>query len=101
MFTPGTIQYAFTYYNKYGQESNIFYTTPLNYISFKERGGNQDETVSNSFQIEVKNIDPNFEYMRIYSIHRSSIDGVPDVRMVTDISLEDKPDSVSYIDAGI
>ena len=27
-FSPGTIQYAFTYYNKYGQESNIFYTTP-------------------------------------------------------------------------
>ena len=28
-FPAGTIQYAFTYYNKYGQETNIFYTTPL------------------------------------------------------------------------
>ena len=31
-FSAGTIQYAFTYYNKYGQESNIFYTTDLYYI---------------------------------------------------------------------
>ena len=32
-FAPGVIQYAFTYFNKYGQESNIFYTSPLYYIS--------------------------------------------------------------------
>ena len=36
-FPPGVIQYAFTYYNKYGQESNIFYTTPLQYISYTNR----------------------------------------------------------------
>ena len=29
MFPAGTIQYAISYYNKYGQESNIAYVTPL------------------------------------------------------------------------
>ena len=38
-FSAGTIQYAFTYYNKYGQESNIFYTTELYNLSHNDRGG--------------------------------------------------------------
>jgi len=50
-FAPGTIQYAFTYFNTYGQESNIFYTTPLRYISFNERGASPEDKVSNSFNI--------------------------------------------------
>ena len=36
-FASGVIQYAFTYYNMYGQESNIFYTSPINYISFNPK----------------------------------------------------------------
>jgi hypothetical protein len=28
-FKPGIIQYAFTYYTKYGSESAIVYTTPI------------------------------------------------------------------------
>ena len=57
MFAPGVIQYAFTYYNKYGQESNIFYTTPLYYVSHKDRGGKADEKISNSFKITIDNLD--------------------------------------------
>ena len=38
MFAPGVIQYAFTYYNKNGQESNIFYVSPLQYISYRDKG---------------------------------------------------------------
>ena len=88
MFSPGTIQYAFTYYNKYGQESNIFYTTPLNYISPPDRGGNPEERVANSFRIEIEPVDTNFEYLRIYSIHRTSIDAVPTVKLVTDLPID-------------
>lgn len=36
-FTPGVIQYAFTYFNKYEQESHVVYTTPLQYISHPSR----------------------------------------------------------------
>ena len=60
MFAPGVIQYAFTYYNKNGQESNIFYTTPLYYISHKDRGASPEDKVENAFKITVTNPDSNF-----------------------------------------
>nr|DAO75859.1 MAG TPA: stabilization protein [Crassvirales sp.] len=85
-FSPGVIQYAFTYFDKYGQESNIFYVSPLYYISYNNRGANQEDKVGNSFTIKVLNADENFDYVRIYSIHRTSIDGVPTVKRVIDIA---------------
>lgn len=106
IFSPGTIQYALTYYNKYGQESNIFHTTPLNYISPSDRGGNPEERIANSFRIKVDGVDTNFEYLRIYSIHRTSIDAVPTVKRVIDLPIdkarmEEEGDwSMSYIDTG-
>lgn len=102
MFAPGVIQYAFTYYHKYGQESNIFYTTPLYYISYLDRGASpEDKVVENTFKITVKHIDSNFEYLRIYSIQRTSINGTPIVKRVQDISLKDiENDTVSFIDTG-
>ena len=88
-FGSGVIQYAFTYYNKYGQESNIFYTTPLNYISYQDRGAAPDATsISNSFKISIANVDTNFDYLRIYSIQRTSLNTTPVVKQLTDISLK-------------
>lgn len=85
-FAPGVMQYAFTYFNKYGQESNIFYTSPLYYISYNNRGASPEDKVSNSFNIEVVNVDKRFDYIRIYSIHRTSINATPDVRRVVDLA---------------
>lgn len=85
-FSPGVIQYAFTYYNKYGQESNIFYTTPLYYISYNDRGASPEGKVSNSFEIKITNVDKNFDYIRVYSIHRTSLNTIPEVRRVVDIA---------------
>ena len=87
MFAPGTIQYAFTYYNKYGRESNIFYTTSLNYISFPDRGGSPEDKVANEFNITVSNIQSGFDFLRVYSIHRTSIDAIPTCKRVIDIDL--------------
>lgn len=88
MFAPGVIQYAFSYFNRYGQESNIFYTSPLNYISHEVRGASPEDSVSISFSIEMQKLDPNFNYVRIYSIHRTSIDSTPTVKRVADISID-------------
>lgn len=85
-FAPGVIQYAFTYFNKYGQESNIFYTSPLYYISYNNRGASPEDRVSNSFNIEMTNVDSRFDYIRIYSIHRTSINATPDVKRVVDLA---------------
>lgn len=85
-FSPGVIQYAFTYFDKYGQESNIFYTSPLYYVSYNNRGASPEDKVGNSFSIVIDNIDKSFDYIRIYSIHRTSIDAVPTVKRVVDLA---------------
>lgn len=100
-FAPGVIQYAFTYFNKYGQESNIFYTSPLYYISYNNRGASPEDVVSNSFDITVSNIDTSFDYLRIYSIHRTSINATPTVSRVVDIATSSNTTEVSYTDTGI
>lgn len=100
-FAPGVIQYAFTYYNKYGQESNIFYTTPLYYISHHDRGASPEDKVDNTFNIEVSKVDPNFDYLRIYSIQRTSINSTPICKRIQDIDLSGiEGDAVCYIDSG-
>lgn len=86
-FSPGVIQYAFTYVNSYAQESNIFYTSPLYYISYNNRGANPEDKIGNSFNIAIDKIDKNFEYVRVYSIHRTSIDAIPTIKRVVDLAI--------------
>lgn len=92
-FPSGTIQYVFTYYNKFGSETNIFYHSPLYYSHRYNRGGSPEELGSNSFDITISNLNKNFDYIRVYSIVRTSIDAVPTVRKVVDLS----PKSDEYI----
>lgn len=99
-FSPGTIQYAFSYYNRYGQESNLFYITELYNTSFVTRGGSPEDAVANTFHITIKNPETNFQYLRIYSIHRTSLDSTPTVKIVTDIEIAGS-DDITYIDTGL
>lgn len=97
-FAPGVIQYALTYFNKHGQESNIFYTSPLLYTSHFDRGGSPEDKVSNSFRVIVQQPDnQHFDYMRIYSIHRTSLDATPVVKRVQDVYIKDYNNNSSDI----
>ena len=100
-FAPGVIQYCFSYFDLYGTETNIFYTSPLYYVSPSTRGGNPEETVSCSFTISVPTYDSSFDYLRIYSILRTSINATPQVRKVVDISLKDASGTITYTDTGV
>ena len=100
VFAPGVIQYVFTYYNKYGQESNVFYSSPLYYVSFNNRGASPEDKVSNSFDIEISGVDKSFDYLRIYSIHRTSIDATPEVKRVVDLPVTSSTETLSYTDSG-
>ena len=95
-FPSGVIQYAFTYYNKNGAETNIFYQSPLYYSHRYNRGGSPEEVASNSFDVELSNLDTKFDYVRIYSIIRTSIDATPIVKQVADLS--PKSGSILYTD---
>ena len=97
--SAGAIQYALTYYNLYGQETNIFHQSSLNYISYNNRGASpEDTTVSASFTLKLENLDPNFEFVRIYAIHRTSLNAVPTVRRVVDLPVVNYP--ITFTDDG-
>lgn len=104
-FAPGVIQYAFTYYNKHGQESNIFYISPLLYISHKDRGGSPEDKVENAFRISVRNLDDTFDYLRIYSIQRTSLNATPIVKRIQDIAFkevdlnQEEGDNIDYVNS--
>ena len=100
-FAPGTIQYLLSYYNTYGQQSNIFYTSPLYYVSHSNRGAAENDTVGASFTITVSNVDTTYDYLRIYAIHRTSKNGTPQARKVVDISLANASNNgITYTDYG-
>ena len=98
-FKAGVIQYAFSYYNLYGQESNIFNTSSINYITYETRGANIEDKCPCSFKIELENLDSSFEYVRIYSIYRTSLNATPEVRVVVDYKIP-ITNSITYIDTG-
>lgn len=101
-FHSGMIQYAFTYYNKYGQESNIFYTTSL--IPIPTEGQASPEDIIGCYiKLVINNVDTNFDYIRTYSIHRTSLDSTPDVRLVKDTNIKDNivDGNITIIDDGI
>lgn len=94
-FASGIIQYAFSYYKKYGQESNIFDVSPLCYITHKDRGASPEDIIKDTaFKIKVNNLDYNFDYIRIYSIHRTSLNAVPTVRKVVDLPINKLPEVI-------
>lgn len=95
--SAGAIQYVLTYYNLYGQETNIFHQSSLNYISYNNRGASpKDTTVSASFTLKLENLDPNFEFVRIYAIHRTSLNAVPTVRRVVDLPIVNSSKEISH-----
>ena len=98
-FHSGVIQYAFTYWNLNGTESNIFYVTELLPITDEFRGGTPEEIHSCSFRVEVDNIDRNFEYIRMYSIQRTSLNTTPVTRIVQDIHINSS--KITFTDDGI
>lgn len=88
-FPSGVIQYFITAYNKFGNETNILYESPLYYMSPSDRGGTAEESNVNSFKlsIEVSNELDDFDYLRVYSTHRTSLNADVAAYRVSDIQL--------------
>lgn len=100
-FRPGTIQYCFNYFNKFGQETNIVDVSPLYYISPKDSGLAADDVSGCSFGIILTGLNTNFEYVRLYAIYRSSENATPNVRVVGDYAVPANPeDEINTADTG-
>lgn len=87
-FAPGTIQYCFTYVNRNAQQSNVVWTSSLHYLTFNDRVPSPDGSIGNSFTIKIENPDLNYDFIRLYSIQRTSINAVPLVKLLADIPIE-------------
>lgn len=85
-FPQGTIQYVFSYYDKHGRQSNLFAQSNLQYLAYN-KGVSPEEKVNCSFKIYIDNVDRQFDYLRIYSIIRTSQDSTPTVKRVADLSI--------------
>lgn len=83
-FPVGTIQYCFSYFNLNGQETSLIECSPLYYLSPTDRGLPADGKCNNSFKITIEGADPSFEYIRLYSIIRTSENATPNCRIVGD-----------------
>lgn len=81
-FPVGTIQYAFSYYTKFGQESQLADLSAMYYLSPQENGLDAAKIANCSFEIKVSSPDHNFDYIRIYAIIRTSANTVPLCRVV-------------------
>ena len=98
-FTAGVIQYAYCYYNLHGHETPLINCSCLNYISHQQ-GITNDEKVSCNFNISISNVDNSYDYIRLYSIIRTSLDATPEVKRLTDIYIKDTKEDVHFIDNG-
>lgn len=96
-FPQGTIQYVFSYYDKHGRQSNLFTQSDLQYLAYN-KGVSPEEKVNCSFKIYIDNLDRQFNYLRIYSIIKTSQDAIPTCKRVVD--LEINSNDIIYVDNG-
>lgn len=97
----GTIQYFVSYFNHNRSETLIVGQSFLYSVDLKTRGAKADETGC-AFDITISNIDStNFDYIRLYSVRRTSLNGEIVVSIVSDIKLVENTSTYTLQDNGI
>lgn len=99
-FASGMIQYGFTYFNAHSPQTNLFHVTDLFSTSSADRALSAEEISPVSFKITLSNLDANFEYVRVYSIHRSSWNTLPSVKIIGDFLKPSDDTSMIIYDNG-
>ena len=99
-FPSGVIQYFITFYTKFGSETNAAYESSLYYISPEDRGGEPNEINTCSFKISISTESNDFEYARVYSVLRTSLNSSPQVYIVEDVNIKEG-ESTTIIDNNI
>ena len=100
VFPAGVIQYVFTYFNKFGAESAVVDVSPIYYIANEDKGAEPNTTINKSFKVSFNDLNKDWEYIRLYSIIRTSEDTTPEVKKVVDLSLPIDETELYFIDTG-
>ena len=84
----GIVQYYITYITELGSESNIVYMSPLLYVAHENRGAATNDSVACSFTLEISRDIRDIKYtgINVYRLYRSSIDAVPEVVLLENVS---------------
>lgn len=99
LFNAGVVQYAFCYFRKNLQETNIVSFTPLYYVSFSDRGEEPGKQVSCSFNITIASNGEDvehFDYIRVFQIYSTSLNELPVVKIIKDIDTSILTNSNNY-----
>ena len=99
-FSPGTVQYFFTYSNKFGQETSIVDWTAKEYITFENRAASADESVGNTFLLRISNVDNRFDYLNVYVVYYGTSITLNKVGEIYIKGISDK-ESVEIVDDGV
>lgn len=98
-FTAGKVQYAYSHYNKNGAESYLSSLTPFHSLSKAfNQGGEQGEELSESLSLQLTNIDTNWEYLKVYRLHYTSLDQDPTITLIKDLRISSS--SLNFVDDG-
>ena len=100
-FPVGTVQYTFSYYTKFGQESRLIDISPMYYLSPQEEGLDATKVAHCSFEIKVTTPDASFDYVRIYAIVRTQANAIPQCRVVGDYAIKNSSTPIVATDDGI
>ena len=88
VFPAGVIQYFISYYNKFGAETGIVWASDLQYLTHVNNGAGPDDSVNCSFKLNISNLDSkNYDYIRVYSLYRTSINGETVAQIVKDYEI--------------
>lgn len=105
MFHAGVIQYAYSFFNENAQETPVIDVTPLYYIAHEDRGEKPDTRVGCTFTLSLEipeDFLKKFDYVRFYSIYRSSLDTTPLVKVINEIEINNPdatgPKTYNFID---
>lgn len=99
-FTAGVLQYYITYFNKFSSESPILYTSPLLHIAHEGRGGNTNDGINTAYRLKISDLDnSNWEYIRIYATHRTSLEATPEGSIIAEIKIPDNK-TIDFTDYG-
>ena len=102
IFPSGVVQYAFTYINKLGAESNIFYVTKLKSIQYEDRAGHPQRTINCCFEITIENLDTSFDYIRCYQLLRTTLDEQPVCKILNEVPVnKNDGGKVTIIDTNV
>lgn len=98
-FSPGVVQYLFIYFNDGAQASLPFYVSPQYYLTYRGEGGTPDKTSNSVLSVTVNGLSSDFDYVRVISVIRTSLNGTPTGYLVGDFKTSQG--SISFVDNGI